>query len=160
MQIVEVDLTELIDNSVTGLDAIIAQSELTIDVSINGPAVVMGDRDRLTQVLYNLLSNAIKFSPKGSTIKISVAHEHDCMKISVADQGQGIPEDQMHLLFGMFQQLSVGENRPPGTGLGLAICKKILSSCTKEELDWKVKLARGQFFWFELPVKEPSKVAS
>jgi PAS domain S-box-containing protein len=159
LKVVEVNLADLIDHSVTGLDAIIAQSDLTIDVSIDAPAVVMGDRDRLTQVLYNLLSNAIKFSPKGSTIKISVVHEHDFMKISVTDTGQGIPEDQIHLLFGMFQQLSVGENRPPGTGLGLAICKKIVE-LHGGRIGLESKVGEGSVFWFELPVKKPSTVAS
>jgi PAS domain S-box-containing protein len=159
LQVVEVDLAELIEKSVTGLDAIIAQSDLTIDISLDAPAIVMGDRDRLTQVLYNLISNAIKFSPKGSTIKISVAHEHDFMKISIADQGQGIPADQMHLLFEMFQQLSVGENRPPGTGLGLAICKKIVE-LHEGRIGLESKVGEGSVFWFELPVRKPSKVSS
>jgi signal transduction histidine kinase len=159
LHVVEVDLAELIGKSVTGLDTIIAQSDLTIDVSIDAPAVVMGDKDRLTQVLYNLLSNAIKFSPKGSTIKMSVTHEHDSMKISVADQGPGIPDDQIHLLFGMFQQLNVGENRPPGTGLGLAICKKIVE-LHEGRIGMESKVGEGSVFWFELPVKKPSKVPS
>jgi signal transduction histidine kinase len=81
------------------------------------------------------------------------------MKISVTDTGQGIPEDQIHLLFGMFQQLSVGENRPPGTGLGLAICKKIVE-LHGGRIGLESKVGEGSVFWFELPVKKPSTVAS
>jgi signal transduction histidine kinase len=65
----------------------------------------------------------------------------------------------MHLLFGMFQQLNVGESRPPGTGLGLAICKKIV-----ELHDGKIgldsRVGEGSTFWFELPVRKTAKVAS
>jgi signal transduction histidine kinase len=158
LQIVEVDLADLVEKSVIGLNAIIAQSDLTVEVSTDGEVLAMGDKDRLTQVLYNLLSNAIKFSPKGSTINISVAREHDYVKISVADHGQGIPHDQLHLLFGMFQQVNAVENRPPGTGLGLAICKKIVE-LHEGRIGLESKVGEGSVFWFELPVKEPSKVA-
>jgi len=87
---------------------------------------VMGDRDRLIQVMVNLFSNAVKFTDKGSvTCRAEVAGEH--VKISVADTGVGISPAMLTSIFDKFVQ---GESsladRPRGTGLGLPICKHII----------------------------------
>ncbi|SDG78423.1 sensor histidine kinase [Roseospirillum parvum] len=85
------------------------------------------DDRRLAQVIDNLVGNAIKFSHPGTTVTVSVWAEdgHGCL--AVADQGQGIPAEEIDKVFGTFQRLSV---RPTGDekshGLGLAIARKIV----------------------------------
>ena len=84
------------------------------------------DADRLRVAIDNLISNAIKYSPQHSTIRISVSQQAEGVTISVADEGPGLPPEDMARLFGRFQRLSA---KPTGgessTGLGLSIVKRI-----------------------------------
>lgn len=88
---------------------------------------VMADADRLVQVLVNLLSNAIKFSPQNSKISITAAELPTGVKVTVTDQGRGIPKEKIAAIFDRFQQVSQEDSTTHGgTGLGLAIVKAII----------------------------------
>lgn len=95
------------------------------------------DSIKITQVIVNLLNNAIKFTPSGKKIEISIAQtflssgiENDgkipALTFGVIDQGIGIPEDELELIFNEFSQSSLTKNGAGGTGLGLTIAKKIV----------------------------------
>jgi signal transduction histidine kinase len=87
------------------------------------------DASKIRQVIDNLLSNAIKFSPPGTMITVELAEDTRSQRVSVLDQGPGIPPHEMNMLFTNFGRTSV---RPTGgeksTGLGLAICRKIIEA--------------------------------
>jgi signal transduction histidine kinase/CheY-like chemotaxis protein len=86
-----------------------------------------GDSDRILQVLTNLLSNAIKFSPPASTVRIFTEATADSILFKVADEGRGIPAEQLDTIFDRFQQVEPSDARQKGgTGLGLAICRSIV----------------------------------
>ena len=86
-----------------------------------------GDSDRILQVLTNLLSNAIKFSPAASTVRIHTEATTDSILFKVADEGRGIPAEQLDTIFDRFQQVEPSDARQKGgTGLGLAICRSIV----------------------------------
>lgn len=105
------------------------QSRIAIDDGIGAPTSVMGDVQRMTQVLLNLLSNAVKFSPERSVIHVGLTAQGDSVKISVLDQGPGISEAFRPHLFQRFSQSSSGDRRQTGgTGLGLAIVKEIVAA--------------------------------
>jgi PAS domain S-box-containing protein len=88
--------------------------------------MVQADQLRLTQVITNLLSNASKFSPKGTTVAVSVATQGTNIRISVADTGPGIPKDHLDKVFDAGYRVESEQTRSvPGTGLGLAIAKRI-----------------------------------
>jgi len=89
---------------------------------------VIGDLNKLMQVVRNLLSNAVKFSPDGSTIEIVIEREERSMRVSVSDQGIGIPEDELKTVFDKFVQSSKTRTGAGGTGLGLSICREIISA--------------------------------
>lgn len=115
------------------LDKITAKMlELTIDVPVDIPELLIADPLRVRQVLINLLSNAIKFTEKGS-ICISVSQESagpDAVKLTfqVRDTGIGIPNDVKENLFDAFTQADGTVTRKyGGSGLGLAICKRIVN---------------------------------
>lgn len=89
---------------------------------------VSADQERIVQLLVNLIGNAIKFSPNGGEITITLENIQDFVRISVKDQGIGIPQNEMSMLFQKFKRIDNSARRKiGGTGLGLAICKEIVS---------------------------------
>ena len=86
------------------------------------------DQDRILQVLAELVSNAIKFSPPQTIIKLAAQPvENDQVCIVVADQGRGIAQEKLDMIFERFQQGDASDSRAlGGTGLGLAICRRIV----------------------------------
>jgi signal transduction histidine kinase len=92
-----------------------------------GAVRVMGDEQRLLQVLSNLISNAAKFSHAGDIIELAFRRQGDRVEVGVTDHGPGIPQEKQKDLFTKFKQLSRDSNaKAPGTGLGLNICKLIV----------------------------------
>ncbi len=109
------------------------------------------DAQRIPQVIDNLISNAIKFSPHESSIFIYAEKLNASVKVSVKDQGPGIPEAEQPKLFDTFQRLSA---KPTGdetsTGLGLAIVKKIIDA-HNGKIEVESKIGSGTMFSFTLP---------
>jgi len=112
---------------------------------------VLGDRDRLLQVLINLLSNAVKFTDRGA-VRCEAQAGEGVVRVSVSDTGRGIaPQDQSRI-FEKFQQLGdTLTDRPGGSGLGLAICRQIVEQ--HGGVIWaKSAPGAGSTFTFTLPV--------
>lgn len=121
----------IIERAVSATAALFEQKQLQLDLRVNGQLPeVIGDRDRLIQVLINLISNAWKFTDHGG-ITITADHAagtpYDSIVIGVSDTGIGISSDEQPRVFDKFKQ--VGDtltDKPKGTGLGLSICKEIV----------------------------------
>jgi signal transduction histidine kinase len=111
------------------------------------------DHDRIVQVMTNLVGNAIKFSGEGAKVHLTVSQlDENHVRLSVEDNGPGIPEDKHHLLFMKFKQLDASDSRrQDGTGLGLAICKAIVGQ-HHGKIGVASKEGQGSTFWFELPM--------
>ena len=95
------------------------------------PPTILGDPYRLTQILNNLFSNALKFTHQGyiqlTVFPLSVTEKEVEISFSVADTGDGIPDDKLESIFQAFEQASASTTRKfGGTGLGLAITKKLV----------------------------------
>ncbi|MDR1532444.1 MAG: response regulator [Clostridiales bacterium] len=105
---------------------------LTVHIDGSIPRVLIGDDQRLAQVITNLLSNAVKFTPENGYIRLdaSVIKQEGAMytmQVEVSDTGIGITQDQQARLFKSFQQADNNTSRKfGGTGLGLAISKRIV----------------------------------
>lgn len=85
------------------------------------------DPVRLEQVFYNIIDNAVKYSPGGGRVLIEVAGRADGVRISVTDQGLGIPPDMLDTIFQPFQRApNVSREGFPGFGMGLSICREIV----------------------------------
>ena len=103
-----------------------------VNIGKNIPRILIGDDQRLSQVITNLLSNAVKFTPEGGTIHLDsrvLSNENDVyrLQISVKDTGIGITDEQKLRLFQSFEQAETNTSRRfGGTGLGLAISKRIV----------------------------------
>ncbi len=123
----EVDLHELIDECIESSMPLARGKQMKVEknVPLELPPL-SGDRTKIKQILLNLLSNAIKFTGQGRVL-VSVVPEPDALRVSVADTGIGIREDDLTRLFEPFQQLDNPVVRSAGgTGLGLAISKKFV----------------------------------
>jgi len=86
------------------------------------------DPDLLGVLFYNLIENAIKYSPEGSAITVSGKNEEESLVVVVADEGEGIREDQLSKIFDRFFRIEGSFKRAMGSGLGLAICKVVADS--------------------------------
>lgn len=111
--------------------------ELTVDAPDTLPRVV-GDRERLEQVVVNILSNAVKYTPRGGHVRLSAQElSGKRVRIMVEDDGVGIPKEDVPRLFERFYRVDKARSREAGgTGLGLAIAKEII-----EQHGGKISLA-------------------
>lgn len=113
---------------------------------------ILFDGVRIEQVINNLISNAIKFSPPGSRILLSFVANAEVLKVSVKDDGPGIPKQEQEKLFKAFQRLSV---QPTGgeksTGLGLAISHSIIKQ-HNGSLGVNSEPGSGTEFFFSIPL--------
>jgi signal transduction histidine kinase len=110
---------------------------------------IMGDRSRLMQVMNNLLSNALKFSDEGGTVEVCVQIVGARVRISVHDEGVGIPKDAKDRVFGKFTQVDSSDVRKVGgTGLGLNITKQIVQR-HNATIDYVSELGVGSTFFVE-----------
>ena len=117
------------------------------------------DADRLMQVVTNLLSNAAKFSPTGSTVVVEVGQYDARVRVSVCDEGPGIPEEYQALIFEKFAQVDASSSRQKeGTGLGLSISKAIIEM-HGGHIGFETQVGRGTTFYFDLPRWEAEKFA-
>ena len=114
---------------------------------------LIGDRDRLIQVVINLISNAVKFTPAGSiTCAAGPDPDGDGVLISVSDTGVGIaPEDRAKVFEQFGQAGDTLTDKPRGTGLGLSICREIVEH-HGGRLWLESELGRGSRFSFTLPL--------
>ncbi len=123
------------------------EKNINLEINLGNVSDVIGDEDKLITVFSNLLDNAIKYSKEKSTINILASPSKGKLitkgiKISVSDQGIGIPEDQINRVTERFYRVDVEESRKVGgTGLGLAIVKHIIS---QHRGDYEIKNLNGK----------------
>jgi PAS domain S-box-containing protein len=120
---------------------------------------IVGDSDRLFQVISNLLSNAVKYSPEGGEVVVSSSLEGNNVRVGVRDNGAGIPLDFIDRIFGRFERYEGNaKSQVIGTGLGLAIARQIVE-LHKGRIWVESALGTGSEFIFTLPVEAGMQVA-
>jgi signal transduction histidine kinase/ActR/RegA family two-component response regulator len=122
------------------------------DVDKMLPKLLIGDADRIKQILVNLIGNSVKFTSKGG-IKFTVSWRENALLLYISDSGCGIPLDKQASLFDPFTQVDNSSQRKfEGTGLGLSICK-LLVEMMEGNLSFTSKLDEGTEFTIRIPLE-------
>jgi signal transduction histidine kinase len=147
-----ISVAQIIEQATAATLALFEEKRLELIKDIEGqlPEIV-GDRDRLIQVVINLISNAVKFTEKGS-VTCRVTRTDNAIAVTVIDTGIGIAEADQPLVFERFKQIGdTLTDKPKGTGLGLPICKQIVEH--HGGILWvESELGKGSNFSFTLPI--------
>jgi len=130
------------------------EKEINVVTDLAELPSVVGDSERLRQVIGNLMNNAIKFSDSGSEVLIGSKREGDKVLFSITDYGVGISEEDKEKLFKPFSQIdsSMGRKRG-GSGLGLAIAKGIIQA-HNGDIRVESEPGKGSTFYFTIPLKQ------
>lgn len=124
----DIDMRELVQHAVDATAQIFRDSGSVVELELpDSVPVVLGDHDRLLQVMLNLLSNAAKFVPRGEgRVEVRLRHDAAGIRVDVRDNGSGIPAGMEEVIFQKFRQGGDERSRPQGTGLGLPISRQIV----------------------------------
>jgi signal transduction histidine kinase len=148
----------------TWLDNVVNQSvdsvreqafEKAIEIQYDpNPFVVIGDEDRLIQVIVNILTNAIKFSSQRTSIQIEYEAVDGFVEVRIKDEGRGVPASHLETIFDRFKQVERSDrSEGGGSGLGLAICKSIIEQ-HGGTIGAVSKLGVGSTFWFRVRLRQ------
>ena len=129
------------------------EKEVTINCHLNRePVFIIGNPDRVEQLLINLTENAIKYNKPGGSVTVQVFANDQEANVTISDTGIGIAEENLPRLFERFYRVDKGRSRQMGgTGLGLAIVKHIVRSMNGE-IEVHSKLGEGTEFLVTLPL--------
>jgi len=134
--------------------------ELKLEIEdIFSTSDVIGDKQRIRQVLINLVGNAVKFTPTHGKVSVTVERNGDeWVQTSVADTGPGIPLEEANKIFDKFYQIAqAGKQKARGTGLGLAISKALVEM-HGGRIWVESEVGRGSTFFFTLPAQQPFRL--
>lgn len=151
----EHSLGDLLEESLASNQALCEQHGVRCTLEHPTDVLVWVDGLRLQQVLGNFLSNAVKFTPEGGEIRLHSSLRGTKVRISVTDQGPGIPEAFRSRVFEKFAQADASDSRQKsGTGLGLAITKELIERMGGT-VGFDCVPGQGTTFWCELPIQIP-----
>lgn len=139
--------------------------EIRLQPALSSGAIVMGDANRLQQVVWNLLANAVKFTPRGGRVQITVELKDSAVVLAVADTGQGIAPDFQAYVFDRFRQAASGSDRGyGGLGLGLSIVRQLVELHGGSVSVTSEGVGKGSTFFVKLPLaigrrRDPGTIA-
>ncbi|MBA3456564.1 MAG: PAS domain S-box protein [Deltaproteobacteria bacterium] len=144
---------EVLDEVASTLEALAARTSVQLALAPlpAGLPTVKADRTRLAQILMNFGSNAIKYNRPQGHVTFRVTHEDAFVRLSVIDDGVGIPADKLPRIFEPFQRAGQEIGPIEGTGIGLAISKR-LAELMSGRVGFTSQPDRGSTFWVEVPV--------
>ena len=132
------------------------EKQVTVNCNMsNEPVCIIGNNDRVKQLLINLIENAIKYNKPGGSVTVQVFSNGQEANVTISDTGIGIPEESLPRVFERFYRVDKGRSRQMGgTGLGLAIVKHIVRSMGGE-IEVHSKYGEGTEFLVTLPLASP-----
>lgn len=149
----QVDVNELLEKVMKIQQQSTVKHTIKLDKAEAMPMMI-GDQDKVDQILTNLLNNAIKYAPNGGDITIHAKIESpETILLGVEDQGMGIPADHVSKVFEKFHRVNNEDNRKIyGTGLGLYLVKHLVEDVHMGKIWCESTLGKGSTFWVRLPI--------
>lgn len=130
-----------------------AKHEIVLEAPESMPEII-GDSDKIDQILTNLVGNAVKYSPNGGKVTVKIEVKEPDVIISISDQGIGIPKDHLPKVFERFHRVHTEDNRKIyGTGLGLFLVKHLVEQIHLGKVWAESELGEGSTFYVQLPLK-------
>jgi signal transduction histidine kinase len=121
------ELVRVVEAAIDAVRPAAEAKQIRLQPVLDSHATIVGDADRLQQVVWNLLSNAIKFTPRGGRVQVRLRREPSFVEVVVADNGQGIDAEFLPHIFDRFRQADPSfTRRAGGLGLGLAIVRSLV----------------------------------
>lgn len=158
LQMAKINLTDLVKESIAMNQTYASNLKVKLALDNSPPDYfIAADPSRMSQVMANLISNAAKYSPADDVVRINIVAEDDFIKVSVTDNGRGIPTEYHSKIFQKFSQLDASDSRQKGgTGLGLNITKAIVEH-HGGRIDFFSEVNCGATFYFTLPAWQPKQ---
>jgi two-component system, OmpR family, sensor histidine kinase KdpD len=145
------DLSEIVGSTLRRTAKILLHHSVELDLAADLPMVSL-DAVLFEQVLFNLLDNAAKYAAPGSTIIIHTWRDHDLVSLQIADEGEGIPQDDLEHIFDKFYRVQKTDQVRPGTGLGLAISRGFVEAMHGTIIAANRTDRKGAMFTITLPM--------
>ncbi len=151
---VPVNVSDLVDKVVAAQKSYTNRHDFAIKLDPRISSIV-ADADKFDQILTNLTNNAVKYSPEGGTITVSAEKVDGSIRLTVADQGMGIPKDHLDKVFDRFHRIDNRDTRKAGgTGIGLYLVKHLVEA-HGGKIWVESEVGKGSRFIFELPESPP-----
>jgi signal transduction histidine kinase/CheY-like chemotaxis protein len=154
LQLNRIDMRTVIQSALESSQPAVAAAEHTLRVHLpDTPVWVMGDAARLEQVICNLVNNACKYTPKRGNVTVTLSVQGECATAKVIDDGLGIPQDMLPLVFEMFTQVDRNLDRAQGgLGIGLSLVRSLMNLHGGEVRAESAGERQGSTFTIALPI--------
>ena len=151
----DMDIAKIVNDCIYKMEISAKQKEqiISLDITDKIPTII-GDKDRIEQVIINIISNSIKYTPEKGEIIVKLAKDDEYISIKVIDNGIGIPKEDTVRLFERFYRVDKARSRMlGGTGLGLSIAKQIVEA-HKGSINLESIYSKGTEVTIKLPLEQ------
>lgn len=156
------DLHKVVCDAVKDQRRSTPERTIILNVPCGEPFMVVGDADRLGQVVHNYLSNALKYSPTYRPVSVDIERQDNTVRVSVHDQGSGLTPEEQKRVWERFYRVkgtTTQAGSSPGLGLGLHISRRIIDAHHGQS-GLESAPGKGSTFWFTLPLEQSAPAPS
>jgi len=147
-----IDLAQIAKDAAEALRPLFLEKDIALTLDDGDPLVVLGDRDRLTQVFTNILGNAITYTGQGGSVGVRMERDGNRATVTVSDTGKGLTQDDLGRVFDRFHR--VDPNLPGGTGVGLTVARNLVRRHGGDVVAFSQGPGTGSRFVVSVPLAE------
>ncbi len=149
LQVAKTDITSLLKIIAASFENLAEQKQVNYHIQFPDNNIIgFIDKDKFEKVLVNLLSNAFNFTPANGTVSLQINTEENRLRVSIRDNGNGIPKKQLEKIFDRFHQVAPGSG---GTGIGLSLTKELVQ-LHKGQISVSSEPGQGSTFRVSIPI--------
>jgi len=147
-----IDLAQIATDAAEALRPLFLEKDIALKLDDGDPLIVLGDRDRLTQVFTNILGNAITYTGQGGSVGVRMERDGNRATVTVSDTGKGLTQDDLGRVFDRFHR--VDPNLPGGTGVGLTVARNLVRRHGGDVVAFSQGPGTGSRFVVSVPLAE------